>query len=598
MVVLALESENGAVLTYRLSSSQITVGSSSRNDVVVKSPGVAERHLVMHRTGEVFTFVTGERLTVVLNGERRSRGVLNPGDKIRIGGLNLVFRGGDGVEGDAAGGAPAGAAAGRRAQAENTVFLPDPAGFPGARRALVAVLAAPARDCFQALIAAIRDALPGLEIAILVPRGGEVVPAASVWGGALLQLDPSVLGELAAEGRYAQVTTAGIPAVVVPVVSPASELLAVIAARPSGSLGSEGAALLCEVSRLLALRWREIGREDVPAAGGENEAARRVEAQVPGSSQAIQVLRAGMVAAALGDEPVLICGGEGVGRTETARLLAGLDTSTRRPVVVVDCSGQNDREVRAALFGPAGYPSLAGAAGGALGQASGGVLILRNADSLPVALQAELAGLISAQQRVPGGDGAVRWFLTCGEDPLALVQQGRLGSALFLLVSRRMLRVPRLAERREDLPLLIAGLLRQVAAEQGKTLRGITLECLNTLLARSFPGEIAELVGEVNRLVTATADGEMVRCEFAAPAEGSPEARSAGLATDAAEVIASDSLKDVVPRVERLIIDRVMRRVKGNQSKAARTLEISRGALIAKLKEYEVPDYRYLRRRS
>ena len=99
MVMLALETENGAMLTYRLSSSHITVGSSSKNDVVVRSPGVAERHLVIHRNGDVFTFVTGDRLTVVLNGERRARGLLNPGDKIRFGGVTLVFRGsGQGVE--------------------------------------------------------------------------------------------------------------------------------------------------------------------------------------------------------------------------------------------------------------------------------------------------------------------------------------------------------------------------------------------------------------------------------------------------------------------------------------------------------------------
>jgi len=45
-----------------------------------------------------------------------------------------------------------------------------------------------------------------------------------------------------------------------------------------------------------------------------------------------------------------------------------------------------------------------------------------------------------------------------------------------------------------------------------------------------------------------------------------------------------------------MIIDRVLRRTLGNQSKAARTLNLSRGALIAKIKEYGLPDYRQLRR--
>ncbi len=597
MVVLALESENGAVLTYRLSSSQITVGSSSRNDVVVRSPGVAERHLVMHRTGEVFTFVTGERLTVVLNGERRSRGVLNPGDKIRIGGVNLVFRGGDGGVGEEPGAPSAGAGTPQRQPAEKTLFLADPAGFAAGRAALVALLAMPGRDCFQRLIGAIRDALPGVELAVLVPGDGDAVALASVWSGGLPRVDAAAVRELAAPGRYAQVTTAGVAVVVVPVCTLSSELVAVIAARPIGSLGSEGVALLCEAARLLGMRWHDIGRDHAATAGDEHEAVRRLEAQVPGSSQAVQVLRAGMLAATVGHDPVLICGGEGVGRTATARTLAGLcgGGNGDRRVVVVECRGRDETEVRTALFGPAGHASLTASAGGALGQAAGGILILRDADRLPVALQAELAGLIAAQQRVPGGDVGVRWFLTCGEDPLALVQQGRLGPELFVSFSRRMLRVPRLAERREDLPLLIANLLRQVAADQGKALRGITLECLNTMLARSFPGEMAELVGEVNRLVTATADGEMVRCDNLAP--GRDPADDRGATASGGDVLASDSLKEVVPRVERLVIDRVMRRLKGNQSKAARTLEISRGALIAKLKEYGVPDYRYLRRR-
>ena len=60
----------------------------------------------------------------------------------------------------------------------------------------------------------------------------------------------------------------------------------------------------------------------------------------------------------------------------------------------------------------------------------------------------------------------------------------------------------------------------------------------------------------------------------------------------------SDNLKEVIPGVERLIIDRVLRRVKGNQSQAARTLSLSRGALIAKIKDYEIPDYRALRRKG
>jgi len=58
----------------------------------------------------------------------------------------------------------------------------------------------------------------------------------------------------------------------------------------------------------------------------------------------------------------------------------------------------------------------------------------------------------------------------------------------------------------------------------------------------------------------------------------------------------TDDLRVIVETVEREVIDRAMRRVEGNQSRGAHVLNISRGSLIAKLKEYGIPDYRYLRR--
>ncbi len=595
MVLLALESENGAVLTYRLNKSQFTVGSSSRNDVVVRSPGIAERHLVMQRSGAAFTFVTADRQSVVLNGERRSRGVLNPGDRLRMGSMTLVFRG---CEGPAAEVIPEEAPVVRPARraTEAPQLLEDPAGFPQARARLFALLEAPRSDCFQRLVGLLKDALPEAEVAILLPsESSEPVPLASVWNGELPRLSANILGELADPGRYAQSAGEVGPAILVPAVTPAGELVAVLAARPSGALGTEGVGFVCEAARVLGLRWRDIGVERGGDGSWEAEAHRRLEAELPGSSQGIQVLRAGMLAAAHGDDPALVCGVEGVGRTEVARLLAALARRGGGEATVVD--GRDDEEsTRRRLFGASGHPSLAPEGEGTAIPAVRGKVLLRNVDSMAPALQAELAGAISARLRDVRGATATRWIATCGENPLALVQQGKLAAELFQVFSHVMLRVPRLQERREDLPLIIASLIRRVARDQGKVLRGLTLECLNSLLARPFPGEMAELVEAINRLVSATPDGALVRCEELV---GGAEATAPHDAPAAAtEVLTSDNLKVTVPRVERLLIDRVMRRVKGNQSKGAKTLGISRGALIAKLKEYEIADYRHLKRRK
>ena len=192
---------------------------------------------------------------------------------------------------------------------------------------------------------------------------------------------------------------------------------------------------------------------------------------------------------------------------------------------------------------------------------------------------------------------AVRWIATTESDCMALVNEGVLDSTLYNLFQRHLMRIPALNQRREDLPLLVVRLLDAIGAEQDKDIRGIELETLNSLLEHPFEGEMTELLGELRRLVSATPEGEMVRGTV--PAH--PSGRMIGAPADADEIetaslMAQDDLKIVVPAVERLIIDRVLRRTMGNQSKAARTLNLSRGALIAKIKDYGIPDYRFLRR--
>jgi pSer/pThr/pTyr-binding forkhead associated (FHA) protein len=102
--------------------------------------------------------------------------------------------------------------------------------------------------------------------------------------------------------------------------------------------------------------------------------------------------------------------------------------------------------------------------------------------------------------------------------------------------------------------------------------------------------EMAQVAGIAAAAVSAPPEpmGARVPVEIAPPAETLSEA----------ELILreTDDLKKITDTVSRQIIDRAMRRVEGNQSRAAEILNISRGSLIAKLKEYQIPDYRYLRR--
>jgi len=91
MLTLAIDSGDGAELQYDLSKEVVSIGASSSNDVVLRSPGVAPIHFVIRRTGESVTFLGQPRQIVLLNGERRSRGVLTEGDRLRIGTATVVI---------------------------------------------------------------------------------------------------------------------------------------------------------------------------------------------------------------------------------------------------------------------------------------------------------------------------------------------------------------------------------------------------------------------------------------------------------------------------------------------------------------------------
>jgi hypothetical protein len=145
----------------------------------------------------------------------------------------------------------------------------------------------------------------------------------------------------------------------------------------------------------------------------------------------------------------------------------------------------------------------------------------------------------------------------------------------------------------------VAGVLTLVAepAREGVGRAGILVREAPRLAARAvlFLEELAQLAGIAFTALVSRGDGRAVpRPASEAPAAPSAPAPEPSLAETVLRQ--TDDLKKIVETVEREVIDRAMRRVEGNQSRGAQVLNISRGSLIAKLKEFGIPDYRYLRR--
>lgn len=604
MVTLVIEGDGGSQLTYQLEKQSVSVGASSHNDIVLRLPGVAPQHVVIQRNGKVFTFLGQNRQVVVLNGERRSRGVLKVGDKIRIGAATIIFKGSDEGEtevemvegthgGRIADDAKPVSPAGDQKERSEIILFREPHQLSDARAQLLEMFRSrmrsdlvPSLRTFFATVFTDRKALLAL-----IDEDGHFQPVISQWEGSLPRLPARTFEELSSPGRYAVLRLAGQLLLVYPVDRGSEQPNAYVLVESNPEDQDEDRELLGEFARMLSVHWDQVERSTVVYGEWVKKAQLSLETHLPGTSQAVHILRDSVGAAARSASPVMLCGTVGVGRMFLANLIASLRPAGEPPVRVFQARPDDDAALRVEFFG-----SDLESDREILGERSrGSVVVVRDVHLMTPGLQRELAAAV-AQDLDSAFGPSVRWMVTTGEDAMAMVNEGVLDATLFRLFDRHLIRVPSLGDRREDLPLLIVRLLERVGAEQGKEIRGIELETLNSVLDYTFDGQMTELLGELRRLVSATTDGEMVRGVVprrasVAHADGSDESE-----TVYASLMTIDDLKVVVPGVERLIIDRVLRRAKGNQSEAARTLNLSRGALISKIKDYEIPDYRSLRR--
>ncbi len=605
MVTLTIDTGSGSELTYEVAKDTVSIGASTGNDVVLRAPGVAPVHVVIRRMGDTLTFLGQQRQIVLLNGERRSRGVLRVGDRIRVGTATLTIA--EGPLDDAEGGvAEAVAKAADEpvsgADIEKTdeakprsevVVYHEPERLAEGRRRLLDVFVAGVREDFLPSLESFFEGVFSGRRTLLawLDQKGRLQPIASRWSGAMPQLPPRSFAELDRGSRIAVVRGGACEILIYPV-PVAGEGRVYLLLETDSSEFENDRVLLAELAGMLAVQWENVSSGSALFGQWESEAREKLETRLPGSSQAVNVLRDQLLSAARSSSSVLLYGRSGSGRAYLASLISSLCPTGAPWIRVVQVSGGDETTLRVELFGSGNTMGVRGLAE----RAGGGVVVVRDVQRMSSELQRQMASVIE-EDGVSGYGSKVRWILTGDEEIIGSAAGGGLDASLFNQLQNHLIRVPSIEERREDLPLIVVRMLEWVGAEQGKQIHGIALETLDSLLVHPFDGQIAELLGELRRLVSATPEGEMVRGSLQrSSSDAEFTAEDGGAVVDTAVVLSQDDLKVVIPAVERLLIDRVLRRSLGNQSKAARELNLSRGALIAKIKEYGIQDYRSLRR--
>jgi two-component system, NtrC family, response regulator HydG len=296
----------------------------------------------------------------------------------------------------------------------------------------------------------------------------------------------------------------------------------------------------------------------------------------------MRALRAELTRYAAADANVLITGGTGAGKDLVARTLHALSSRKHHPFVVVDCPSLPASLIESELFGHerGAFTDATVAKAGKFELAGLGVVYLDRVDELPLDAQGKLLRLVEQKQLERLGSNVsvpvrARVIASASEDIKLAVAEGRFRTDLYHRLRVLPLRVPSLTERRGDLPILIRRLLSEIAGTSGRQAPSLTPDALEALSAYSWPGNVREL-GHVLERAALNTDGPVLSAADLPSSIVSPE-----LVADGAT-----SQRPTLDALERRYIAFVLKETRGNQSRAAAILGISRKALWEKRKRY------------
>lgn len=197
---------------------------------------------------------------------------------------------------------------------------------------------------------------------------------------------------------------------------------------------------------------------------------------------------------------VLIQGPSGSGKELFARAIHTLSNRASGPFVAVNCGALPDTLLESELFGyvRGAFTDARNDKPGRFALAEGGSLFLDEVDSLPRMTQVKLLRVLQEKEYTPLGATAsvktnARLIAASKEDLAKLVEAGGFRDDLFFRLNVVKILLPALAERRDDIPLLVDRFIEKLNAKMNREIIGVTDDVLALLMRHSFPGNVREL---------------------------------------------------------------------------------------------------------
>src|SRR5713101_3066372 len=284
---------------------------------------------------------------------------------------------------------------------------------------------------------------------------------------------------------------------------------------------------------------------------------------------------------------VLITGETGTGKEILARTVHRLSPRADRPFVAINCSAIPESLMESEIFGHE-RGAFTGAAERRIGcfeLADGGTLLLDEIGEMPAPTQTKLLRVLEDHKVRRLGSKSetpvdVRVLAATNKDPEHAVAKGFLRQDLYFRLNVFHIHLPPLREHKEDLPLMVEHLLRDINSKHGKQVRNVSAEVMDVFMSYTWPGNVRELRNILERAAI-VCDRDLIGRAHLPADFGRTQAGSASELSSIRFPIGT-----TVDAAERELILQTLSATSNNKTRAAELLGISLKTLHNKLKEY------------
>jgi transcriptional regulator with GAF, ATPase, and Fis domain len=293
------------------------------------------------------------------------------------------------------------------------------------------------------------------------------------------------------------------------------------------------------------------------------------------------------------DTTVLITGESGTGKEVVARLVHQGSARAGKPFVAINCAALPEQLLESELFGheKGAFTGAFATKIGRIEQASGGTLFLDEIAEMSPAVQAKFLRVLQERefQRLGGSRtlrADVRVIAATNRDLSKAIARQAFREDLYYRLNVFAIDIPPLRERPEDILVLADTFLGDLGRTMGRPAGGISRDAREWLLAYPWPGNVRELRNAIERAILLCDGGLITRQHLPAVLgradDGSSLARNGG--SSPASRPGGESVD--IGTMERGLIEKALTQAKGNKSKAARLLGLTRSQLYSRLEKY------------